>query len=46
MAVLAAHWLDDDCTVSEWCDGADLNKNGVVDWHDLEIFVADYFDGL
>jgi glycosidase len=34
-AVLAAQWMREYCTGPNWCDGCDLNKNGVVNIEDL-----------
>jgi glycosidase len=37
--IFASHWMDGNCTDPNWCDGADLNKSGSVDWYDLAEFV-------
>jgi hypothetical protein len=34
-AVFASRWLDAGCGWPDWCDGADLSRNGVVDINDL-----------
>jgi len=31
------HWLDSDCTGPDWCDGFDLNHNGVVNFVDFAL---------
>ena len=38
-AALAGRWMDEGCAEPGWCDGADLNKSGSVDWYDLAEFV-------
>lgn len=35
---IALRWLDDNCLLPDWCDGADLNKNAKVDLEDYSIF--------
>jgi hypothetical protein len=40
-AVLARFWMRDDCRrYNDYCDWADLNFDGVVDIHDLVIFMT------
>jgi hypothetical protein len=42
----AAHWKDDDCDISnEWCNGADLNGDSIVDFNDLRDFAAQWLTG-
>jgi arabinan endo-1,5-alpha-L-arabinosidase len=36
LAVLAEHWLQDDCGNPDWCMGADRDQNGTVDLADFE----------
>ena len=39
-ADFASHWLDTACDgTNDWCDGADLDQLGDVDWADLQIFL-------
>jgi len=38
-AVLASYWLVEDCNDTNWCDGADLDLDGDVDFDDLGLFV-------
>lgn len=39
----AEHWLRTDCSeLNNWCDGADLDNLGSVDFLDLELFVYDW----
>jgi parallel beta-helix repeat protein len=37
VAVLTAHWLEADCGKSDWCDGFDLDHNGVVNFVDFAL---------
>lgn len=37
-SILAGRWMDDNCEVSNNCDGADINFSGSVDIVDLQIF--------
>jgi glycosidase len=34
-AVMAARWMREFCVGPNWCDGCDLNKNGIVNIEDL-----------
>jgi len=38
VAVLAAHWLDADCSQPDWCGGADLDQDSVVNFVDFALF--------
>jgi len=38
--ILAAHWLEIGCGEPDWCGGADLNRDGVVDINDLSQFIG------
>jgi hypothetical protein len=40
--IFASHWLSQNCTTPNWCDGTDLNKSGSVDLYDLAQF-TDYW---
>jgi len=31
--------MNENCVEPDFCDGADLNKSGSVDWYDLAEFV-------
>jgi predicted outer membrane repeat protein len=42
LALFLEHWLEDDCAPPDWCHGADLNRDGVVNWIDEAIFAANY----
>ena len=43
MAIMAAHWLDDDCdSANNFCNGTDLNYNGTADEADMAIFAANW----
>jgi len=37
LAGFALHWLDLDCTGPDWCDGFDLDHNGVVNFVDYAL---------
>ncbi len=38
-AVFASQWDANDCNDPNWCDGADLDRDGNVDYNDLGLFV-------
>ncbi len=38
LAVLTSHWLAGDCGEPDWCAGADLNRDSVVDFIDFAFF--------
>jgi len=44
-AIFASHWMDEGCTEPNFCDGADLNESGSVDWYDLAEFVEYWLPG-
>ena len=35
---LVLNWLDTSCAAPNWCDGADINRSGVVDADDVGLF--------
>jgi subtilisin family serine protease len=37
LAVLSSHWLRTDCGRPDWCDGADLNADSVVNFLDFAL---------
>ena len=41
-AKVANHWLQENCSDSDWCDGADINLSGDVELGDLEA-IAGYW---
>jgi hypothetical protein len=43
-ATFASYWQDQDCPQSNWCQGSDFDRSGVVDFSDLMIF-ADHWLG-
>lgn len=45
IAFLANYWLDDNCTSPGWCDGADLDTSGKVDFADLEDILDEWLNG-
>ena len=38
-AIFSSRWNATDCNDPNWCDGADLDRDGYVDHNDLELFV-------
>jgi hypothetical protein len=38
--ILTSHWLETGCAEPNWCGGADLNRDGVVDTNDLGQFLG------
>ena len=38
-AIFASQWDANDCNDPNWCEGADLDRNGDVDYNDLGLFV-------
>jgi hypothetical protein len=41
-AVLAMHWLDEDCGIPSWCEKTDLDFSGATDNVDLDIFTDNW----
>jgi hypothetical protein len=44
--ILGDHWRDTNCASSNDCDGADLNKDGVVDFADLKILTDHWLENV
>ena len=38
LAVLTSYWLEAGCVEPDWCEGADLNRDSVVDFIDFAFF--------
>ena len=38
-AIFASQWSDTDCNDPDWCAGADIDRDGNVDYNDLGLFV-------
>ena len=38
LALIASYWLAEDCRKPHWCDGADMNQDGVVNIVDFALF--------
>ena len=38
LSVLASNWLETDCGKPDWCNGADVDQNSVVDLLDYGLF--------
>jgi hypothetical protein len=42
-AVIAMSWMRDNCSeLNHWCEAADLNKDGFVDYFDLGTFAVHF----
>lgn len=41
-AILANHWLDEDCDVPYWCGKSDIDWSGIVDYGDVSICSANW----
>ena len=44
LGVLASFWLEGDCRYRDWCEGADMNHSGVVDFADFAMFGSCCFE--
>ncbi|GAH77955.1 unnamed protein product, partial [marine sediment metagenome] len=42
LALFLLSWLEEDCSPPDWCHGADLNRDGIVNFADYVIFVDNY----
>jgi hypothetical protein len=42
----ASHWAEDNCALSDDCDGRDLDQLGSVDIKDLGIFADNWLEGF
>jgi beta-glucanase (GH16 family) len=42
LSLFAEQWLADDCTSPDWCDGADINHSGNVDFNDFAFFAQNW----
>lgn len=40
LSILCKQWLEQECSSREWCKGADLNFDDVLDLHDYAAFTA------
>jgi hypothetical protein len=38
LEVLTAHWLEEECDKPDWCEGADLDQDSVVNFVDFALF--------
>ncbi|MFH1613655.1 MAG: hypothetical protein ABIG61_01030 [Planctomycetota bacterium] len=45
LAVFVNRWLNSDCSVPDYCSGADLNDNNVVEFGDFVILAGDWLYG-
>ena len=44
LAELGTDWRRSDCNSPDWCDGTDLDKNGILDYNDLAIFADNWLN--
>lgn len=45
--MLSFWWLDDNCTISNsFCEGADLNQDGIVDFIDYQLFASNWLKSI
>ena len=42
LLILAYYWMDDTCSEPNWCEGADCDFSGMVDYIDFAIFAYDW----
>jgi hypothetical protein len=42
LAILASHWLEENCVYPGWCGSADLNVSGTVDFFDFALLANKY----
>ncbi len=45
-AFIAVHWMENNCANINYCDGADLDFSGKVDWTDLLIFTNHWMEAI
>jgi hypothetical protein len=43
-AILASYWAEHTCGSPDWCHGADIDRNEIVDEQDLADFALDWLD--
>ncbi|HIJ70081.1 MAG TPA: PASTA domain-containing protein, partial [Planctomycetes bacterium] len=44
LVILAYYWMDDTCSEPNWCQGADCNRNDLVDYFDFATFACDWLE--
>ncbi|GAG71560.1 unnamed protein product, partial [marine sediment metagenome] len=45
-AILSSHWHEANCdSQNDWCDGADMSGDGVVDYNDLRVLRGNWLNG-
>ena len=44
--VLGSHWQSSDCRTAGWCDDADLDLSGTVDFIDLQLLTERWLDSI
>jgi len=40
-----SYWLNSDCNYPDWCEKADISKNGKVDFDDFARFAENWLEG-
>lgn len=46
-SIFSSHWFEVDCAKSDWCGGADLTRNQIVDFADMTAFFEEWLgEGL
>ena len=40
------NWLRDDCTIPDWCQGADIDVSFVVDFLDFALLAQQWLEGV
>jgi hypothetical protein len=46
LSLLFTHWLSDDCDEPDWCEGADIDMGGYVDFADVAILANYWLEGV
>ena len=39
-----SYWLNSDCNYPDWCESADISKNGKVDFNDFALFAENWLE--
>jgi hypothetical protein len=42
LIVFCSHWLEQDCNVSNWCEGTDRNQDNMVDFIDFALLAENW----
>jgi hypothetical protein len=46
LATFVENWLRQDCTIPDWCEGADLDVSSNVDFYDFAEFANNWLVGV